>query len=80
MNYFLSGFKKGFKEFGENISLIVNSVLLTVVYLVGVGPTCLVAKITGKTFFENKIDKKAKTYWSDTNLSKKTKENYYRQF
>jgi hypothetical protein len=77
---FVFGFKKGFKEFGENIGLIVNSILLSAVYFIGVGPTYLVAKIVGKKFLDTKTDKKAKTYWSTLDLDKKTIEEYYRQF
>jgi hypothetical protein len=80
MMSFLSGIKEGFKEFGENIALIVNSLLLSVVYFLGVGPTSLVAKIVRKSFLDVKIEKKSKTYWSDLNLKKRPEEEYYRQF
>lgn len=80
MKRFFSGLKEGFKEFGENIARIVNSVLLSLVYFIGVGPTSLVAKITRKSFLDTKIDKKAKSYWSTLNLRKKPKEDYYRLF
>jgi hypothetical protein len=80
MMRFLSGIKEGFKEFGENIALIVNSVLLSIVYFVGVGPTSLFAKLVKKSFLDVKIEKKSKTYWSDLNLKKRPEEEYYRQF
>ena len=80
LKQFFNGFKKGIKDFGENISIIVNSILLTVVYLIGVGITSLFAKIFKKHFLGIKISKKARTYWSDLNLKKKPMKEYYRQF
>jgi hypothetical protein len=77
---FSKGFAQGFKDFGNNISIIVNSVLLLIVYILGVGITSLIAKIFGKHFLEMKLSKKEKTYWSDLNLKKKPIEEYYRQF
>ena len=80
MRLFFLGLKEGFKEFGENIARIVNSVLLSIVYFVGVGPTSLIARIVKKSFLETKIEKNKKTYWTDLNLGKRPKEEYYRQF
>jgi len=74
------GFAEGFKDFGNNISIIINSVLLLVVYIFGVGITSLIAKIFGKHFLEMKLLKKEKTYWSNLNLKKKPIDEYYRQF
>ena len=77
---FFTGLKQGMKEFGENINLIVNSVLLLFVYIIGVGITSLIAKIVGKHFLERKLSKEAKTYWSDLNIKRKPLKEYYRQF
>jgi len=81
---FFNGFFKGFSEFGKNISLIVNCLLLSVVYIVGVGITSLFAKLVGKHFLETKISSKTNTkkntYWSNLNLKKKKIDDYYRQF
>ena len=77
---FASGFGKGFKEFGQNIAVIVNTILLSVVYLVGVGITSLIAKLMHKRFLDINMQSKAKTYWSDLNLKKKPTNEYYRQF
>jgi len=76
---FLIGFKKGMGNFGHNIALIINTILLTFVYLIGVGLTSIFAKIVGKHFLEIKLSKKD-SYWSDLNLKKKPIEKYYRQF
>ena len=79
LKQFFSGFRKGMKDFSHNIALIVNSVLLSIVYLVGVGLTVIFAKLFRKHFLDMKLSKK-ETYWSDLNLKKKPIEEYYRQF
>ena len=77
---FIKGFKKGMHDFGQNVAVIVNSILLLIVYFIGVGVTSIVAKIKGKKFFETKISRSKKSYWSDLTLKKKPLEKYYRQF
>lgn len=76
---FFKGFKKGMKDFGENISTIVNSILLAIVYIIGVGITAFFARIKKKNFLDKKISGK-KSYWSNLNLSKRKLKEYYRQF
>ena len=44
-NQILNDLKKGQKIFGEDIAIIINSVLLTFVYFFGVGFTFLLAKL-----------------------------------
>jgi hypothetical protein len=73
----LKEFWNGFKRFGENIALIVNSILLFFVYLLGIGLTFLLAKIMKKKFLETE---QKNSYWTSLNLSKKDEEYYYRQF
>ena len=77
---FFKGFKEGMKVFGYNISVIINSILLSFVYLIGVGITSVFARLVGKSFLDVKISKGKKSYWSDLNLKKKPIEEYYRQF
>lgn len=77
---FFKGFKKGTEEFSHNITVIINSFLLFIVYIVGVGLTSAVAKIFGKHFLDKKIDRKSNTYWSDLNIKKKSIKECYRQF
>lgn len=79
-NNFSSGFGKGMKDFGLTLSVLVNSILLLFAYLLGIGLTTLIAKITGKHFLELKLDKETKSYWSDLNLKRKQIKEYYRQF
>lgn len=80
LNEFFSDLKKGQKEFGEDIGNLINAILLTIVYLVGVGFTFFFAKIFRKKFLDTEIDKNSKSYWEDLNLSKEPIERYYRQF
>ena len=77
---FLIGFVQGFKEFGHLINNIVNYILLTAVYFIGIGLTSLISKLTNKKFLYIKKNKNEKTYWRDLNLKKKNIEEYYRQF
>ncbi len=77
---FFKSFKKGFKNFGQGISRIVNSALLLVVYILGVGVTSFFAKLFGKRFLDNKISKAKQSYWEDLDLKKEDTGNYYRQF
>ena len=80
MKSFLINFKEGQKLFGETISGIVNLIVLSIVYFLGVGITSIIAKVVGKRFLEKRLDKNAATYWQDLNLNKKPLEDYYRQF
>jgi hypothetical protein len=80
LRQFFSGFSKGFSNFGHTISAIINSVLLLIVYVLGVGLTWLVAKIVRKQFLQTKVSHKQATYWSELGLKKQSTEKYYRQF
>ena len=77
---FIAQLKDGQKAFGEDIAAIINTFLLSVVYIIGVGLTSIAARIFGKKFLNLQIDKNAETYWEDLNLDKKKMEEYYRQF
>jgi hypothetical protein len=66
--------------FSSRLSLLVNSLLLFFVYIIGVGFSSLIAKITGKQFLTLHLDKKAATYWEHLDLKKKPIKEYYRQF
>ena len=78
LKQFFKGFQKGVKGFSDNISTIINFVLLSMVYLIGVGLTSITAKIFGKHFLNTK--KKEDSYWHNLNLKKKQIEGYYKQF
>ena len=77
---FFEDFKGGQKAFGENIAAIINSILLTVVFFIGVGSTSIIAKIFNKHFLSLETDEKAKTYWEKLNLKTESVDKHYRQF
>lgn len=68
--------KKFFKGIVNIINLIINTILLSLVYILAVGLTSLIAKLAKKKFLhtEEKL-----TYWNDLKLST-AMEDYYRQF
>ena len=75
---FVGGFREGFKEFSTLIINIVNLILLSIVYFIGVGMIAIVSKIARKRFLELKYDNKSS--WKIRNLSKRPVEEYYRSF
>jgi hypothetical protein len=74
----LKNFKKGMSKFTSNIVVIVNTLLLSLVYLIGVGITSIFAKLFKKHFLE--LKRRNDTYWETSDLKKKPMKNYYRQF
>ena len=78
---FFKNFKQGMEMFGQIISTIINSLLLFLVYIIGVGLTSIISKfIFRKHFLDLKISKDKETYWEDLNLGNKKIGDYYRQF
>jgi len=78
LKQFFNGFQKGIKGFSDNIITIINFLLLSIVYLVGVGLTSISAKIFGKHFLDMK--KKKDSYWHNLKLKNKDIEEYYKPF
>jgi len=66
----MKAFIDGFKEFGENISVVVNSFLLFFVYVFGVGLSFLITRLIKRNLFEKDPG------WKDWKEDKQ----YYRQF
>ena len=79
INQYWIGFQKGVREFGYSLATLINSILLSFVYVLGVGLTHVVAKLKGKHFLETGPTDK-ETYWMDLGLHKRPLEDYYRQF
>lgn len=77
---FFKHFKEGMQEFGETIAIIINSILLSAVYFIGVGLTSFFAFLAKKNFLEYKLERDKHSYWEELNLSKEKKEAYYKQF
>ncbi|MBI4439273.1 hypothetical protein HY640_05040 [Candidatus Woesearchaeota archaeon] len=78
-NVFFRGFRAGLHDFGSCISTIVNSVLLAVAYVAGVGVTSIVAKVVGKRFLDSGFSD-APSYWVDLRIDERPDEDFYRQF
>ncbi len=57
---------------------VVNSILLTVVYFIGVGITALFAKLFGKSFLF--LSGKKDSYWDENKVGKETLEEGRRLF
>lgn len=77
---FFTNLEKGMLCFRRSLTFIVNTILLLIVYFIGIGITSIIAKLLGKHFLETKSSDKKETYWSDLDLKTKPIENYYRQF
>lgn len=71
-------FMEGSKMFGELISSIINLLLLSIVYFIGVGLTSIFARVLGKKFINDKTTKES--YWEELNLTTQPFKEYYRQF
>lgn len=74
----LVGMKAGMLFFGERTSALVNAVLLTLVYVLGVGSMNLLARIVGKKFLE--LDLGGTSYWVEKHEVPEKLRRYYRQF
>lgn len=77
MKKFISDLKEGMTIFGSFISTLINSILLIIVYLFGIGITAIIAKTIGKSFLQKVIG--GESYWQELDLSE-DKDSFYRQF
>lgn len=78
LKFFFKGIRLGMDLFGVFITTLVNTLLLFLVYIIGVTMVALPAKIMKKKFLDT--EKRDKSYWEELHLTKKSKEDYYRQF
>jgi hypothetical protein len=67
---------KNLGKVSKFISTLISSIILSIVYLIGIGVPALIAKLVGKKFIETE---KKRSYWVDIN-NQKTLEESYRQF
>ncbi|GEM_PF-1331312 len=79
-NRIVSFFIRGLKKISRGLNFIINTALLLIVYIFGVGLTWLFAKILKKHFLEMQPSKNRQTYWSDAELRGSDVSDYYRQF
>ena len=75
---FFTGARKALRKLSSSIAIIVNSILLTFAYFIGIGLASMIAKMLGKRFLGLKPSKK-ESYWRDAKKSTKIKDSY-RQF
>ncbi len=78
--HFFKGFVEGLKGFGLTINTLISALLLLIVYLIGIGITSIIAKISGKHFLDIQSAPQHETYWTELALEKKPIDNYYKQF
>jgi hypothetical protein len=77
---FFNGIKSGMNSFAKDISIIINTILLLIVYLIAVGFTSVLSKIMGKNFLSLKPDKKRDSYWLLIKPKEVSHDDYYKQF
>jgi len=76
---FAGGFRHGFADFGHGVSYVVNFLLLSVVYVIGVGAVSLLTKAFGKKYMDFGF-KKSSSYYTEKNMGGGSAEDYLRQF
>lgn len=80
MNKIKEFLRKGNTFLTKTIVIIINLLLLTIAYILGVGIISIIAKLLRKQFLDMKMSKETKTYWKDLYIRKKPIDEYYRQF
>ena len=75
----LTSFFDGFKRFTKIINYVVNFVLLSVAYVIGIGIISVPSKIVKKHFL-NTNKNSADTYYINKKLGEESLERYYNQF
>ena len=63
LKLFFNQIKLGFKEFGEVLSFLINTLLLFLVFVLGIGIIAIIAKLLKKKFLDLYPDKNLKSYW-----------------
>lgn len=67
------------KKFNLLISKMINTILLTIVYFVGIGITSIAGKIFRKRFLDMDL-KGGESFWIEVEEKAKTREDYKRMF
>lgn len=76
-NKFFRGIKDGFSTIPKFISNVINLIVLSIVYFLGIGLVSIISKISGKHYLDLK---KSGSTWVDRSKEKKIEEDNYRQF
>ncbi len=74
------GIYEGMGRFGKIISSIVNIFLLFIVFIFGIGLVSIISKIFRKKFLAMNFDKNFNSYWQESIIGKRKKEDYYKPF
>jgi hypothetical protein len=69
---------KGFMDHSENISMLVTSILLVIVYIFGIGLTSFFFRLFGKEALKTK--KKGGSYYEDLSMKKKDHGDHLKQY
>lgn len=75
-NHKISGVRNFLYKLARSIQTLIGWILLSLIYILGIGPASLLGKSIGKKFLQTKPDARALTYWKEAEPS----ENFYRQF
>lgn len=70
---------KIFSTIGKVLRFVINTLLGTLTYILGIAPVAIVGKLVKKDFMKMKIEPLAKSYW-ETPARVTSKQEYYRQF
>lgn len=76
----LRGLIRVIKQVGKKIGWVVTTILLIVIYLVGIGVSALIAKSIRKHFLKLKPEKDKTTYWLNKTRTEITLEDFQRSF
>ncbi len=78
---FFKGLGSGFQEPGHLLARLINTLLLLIVFVFGVGPVAIISRLRGKRYLATKsFSQTATTYWQDCSLENKSKEDYTKLF
>lgn len=76
----LKNWGKGMRTFGKDLGAVINSAILLIMYVFGIGITSVVAKVLKKKFLKLKPTKSELSYWVDLDVKKQDPDEFYKQF
>lgn len=76
----IKAFKQGLTEFGLNFNALINLIILTFVYFLGIGLSSIISKVMEKHHLDLKISKNRKSYWVKVDTDSKNISDFLRQY
>ena len=70
----------GFQSVSSTMTKVVNFILLSITYFIGIGSIWIISNITKKYFLNLNPKKNTDSYWQKSNMGKEDKKSYYHQF